>query len=211
MGSPRTRLGMALAGCTCFAWLSPRSVPAQASGLTVAAHAGLAFPRIALGADSVYQGEVEIAWQAGLAVPVGPRIAVGVGGGLFRESALSGDCPLKCSPSPELMTISAIGRYGIGGQANRPNVLVTAGAGLYLVRASYGAARSDEWGFHGGLEIPIVRLGTYNWFALHLRHDVVLGTPGSALRVLSVSLGLRHWGLGAGGARSTTPRSQGLT
>lgn len=161
--------------------------------LTAAIRVGLAFPQVTAGADSTYQGEVQESWRAELGFGITRRIALGVEAVYTRHPGFAGDS--RTVPSPVYRAFSGVLNWAPGRGDTRPGILLSGGAGLYRVRGDFGPARSTEVGFHGGVELPVLRLGRTIWLSPGLRGDVVPGVPSSGMYVLSFSLGIRYWGL----------------
>lgn len=167
--------------------------PAHPVRLTAAIRVGLAFPHVAVGADSTYEGEVQESWRAELGFGITRRIALGVEAVYTRHPGFARDS--RRVPSPVYRAVSGVINWVPGRSDSRPGILLSAGAGLYRVRGDFGPAQSTEVGFHGGIEVPVLRLGRTLWLSPGLRGDVVPGVPSSGMYVLSFSVGIRYWGL----------------
>lgn len=161
--------------------------------LTAASRVGLAFPHVAVGADSTYRGEVQESWQVELGFGIARRIALGVEAVFTRHPGFAADS--RRLPSPVHTAFSGVINWAPGGGDTRPGILLSAGAGLYRVHGDFGPAKSTELGFHGETELPLIRLGRTVWLSPGLRGDVVLGVPSSGMYVITFRLGLRYWGL----------------
>ena len=168
---------------------------AHPARLTASVRGGLAFPRVALGPDSTYQGDVQVSWQADFGVEVGRRMALGLEVIHNSTPDFAGDCPSKCSPSPDYTALSARVNWAPTRGASPAAVLLSAGAGLYRVHGDYGPAKSTEFGVHAVVELPVFRLQRALWLAPALRGDALPGVTSSGLYVISLTLGLRYWGL----------------
>lgn len=167
--------------------------PAHSSKLTLGARGGLAFPHVAMGTDPLYRGDVQVSWQAEVGVGIGRRMALGVEAVHHRTPDFAGDCLGPCPPQPDYTALSARLTWAPGRGDRRPAILLAAGAGLY--RVGFRPTASTEFGAHAVLELPVVRLGRAWWVAPALRGDAVPGVAGSGLYVVSLTMGLRYWGL----------------
>jgi hypothetical protein len=168
---------------------------ARSTKLTLGVRGGLAFPRVALGPDSTYQGDVQVSWQADFGVEAGRRMTLGLEVVHNSTPGFAGDCPSKCSPSPDYTALSARVNWAPTRGASPAAVLLSAGAGLYRVHGDYGPAQSTEFGDHAVVELQVFRLQRALWLAPALRGDAVPGVTSSGLYVISLTLGFRYWGL----------------
>ena len=168
---------------------------ARPTKLTFGVRGGLAFPRVALGPDSTYQGDVQVSWQADFGVETGRRMTLGLEVVHNSTPGFAGDCPSKCSPSPDYTALSARVSWAPFRGDSPAVVLLSAGAGVYRVHGDYGPAKSTEFGVNAVVELPVFRLQRALWLAPALRGDAVPGVTSSGLYVISLTLGFRYWGL----------------
>lgn len=167
----------------------------QPAPFTVGVRGGLGQTNRALGRDSLFQGNVTVMWQAEIGFRVASRLAAGLEGARIHTPEFAGDCPSNCSPAPEFTAISAALTWAPGRSGSRTAVLLGIGTGLYRLRGSQVLSNSWEVGLRGGVELPVIRVGRTNWLSAGLRADLIPGAPGSAISVITVSVGIRHWGI----------------